>query len=164
MSNSSRKEKLNYNDIRDLILSEEILRRELGETSGSALNTKARGRSIEKPPNRNRSKSKHRSKSRTGKGRSCWNCGKNGHLKGDCPTLNKNKGDQNQKSANAATEEIYDASILSIDSPLESWILYSRASFHSTSQREIMDNYIGSNFGKVYLADDEPLKIMGKRM
>ena len=54
--------------------------------------------------------------------------------------MNKNKGDQNQKSVNTATEEIYDALILSIASPLESWILDSEASFHSTSQREITDN------------------------
>ncbi|XP_028098185.1 uncharacterized protein LOC114297905 [Camellia sinensis] len=94
VSNSLGKEKLNYNDIQDLILSEEIHRRELEETSGSALNTKARGRSIERNPNRNKSKSKHRSKSRTGKGHSCWNCEKKGHLKGDCPTLNKSNWDQ----------------------------------------------------------------------
>ena len=76
--------------------------------------------------------------------------------------LNKNNGDQNQKSANAAIEKICDALILSIGSPLESWILDFGASFHFTSQREIMDNYIGGDFRKVYLADDEPLKIVGK--
>ena len=58
---------------------------------------------------------------------------KEGTSKGDCPTLNKNKGDHNQKFANAATDEIYDALILSIDSPLKSWILDYGASFHSTS-------------------------------
>ena len=132
VSNSSGKEKLNYNVIRDLILSEEIHVREVGEISSSALNTEARGRSVGKNLNRNRSKSKYRSKSRIRDGRSYWNYGKKGHLKGDCPTLNKNKGDQNLKSPNAATEEIYDALIFSIDSPLESWILASGASFHST--------------------------------
>ena len=65
VSNSSGNEKLNYNDIRDLILSEEIHRRELEETSSFALNTEARGRSAGKNSNRNRSQSKHRSKSRT---------------------------------------------------------------------------------------------------
>ena len=62
MSNSSGKSKLNFNDVRDLILSEEIRRKELRETSGSALNTETR---TEKNTNRKRSKSKHRSKSRT---------------------------------------------------------------------------------------------------
>ena len=35
VSNSIGKEKLKYNDIRDLILAEEICRRDAGETSGS---------------------------------------------------------------------------------------------------------------------------------
>ena len=47
VSNSTGKEKLKYNDIRDLILAEEIRRRDAGETSGSgsALNLETRGRS-----------------------------------------------------------------------------------------------------------------------
>ena len=43
VSNSTRKEKLKYNDIRDLILAEEICERDAGETSksGSALDRKS---------------------------------------------------------------------------------------------------------------------------
>ena len=46
VSNSTGKEKLKYNDIRDLILVEEICRRDVGETSGfgSGLNLETRGR------------------------------------------------------------------------------------------------------------------------
>ena len=46
VSNSTRKEKLKYNDIRDLILVEEICRRDAGKTSGSSstLNLETRGR------------------------------------------------------------------------------------------------------------------------
>ena len=45
ISNSTGKEKLKYNDIRDLILAEEIHRRDTGETSGfgSTLNLETRG-------------------------------------------------------------------------------------------------------------------------
>ena len=45
LSNSTRKEKLKYNDIRDLILAEEIRRRDASEISGSgfALNLEIRG-------------------------------------------------------------------------------------------------------------------------
>ena len=47
ISNSTGKEKLKYNDIRDLILAEEICRRDADETSGSGsvlnLETKGRG-------------------------------------------------------------------------------------------------------------------------
>ena len=50
VSNSTGKEKLKYNDIRDLILAEEIHRRDTGESSrsGFALNLETRGRGREK--------------------------------------------------------------------------------------------------------------------
>ena len=72
LSNSTGKEKFKYNDIRDLILAEEIHRRDTGETSGSnsTLNLKTRGRGNDKNSNRGRSKSRNsnrnRSKSRSG--------------------------------------------------------------------------------------------------
>ena len=70
VSNSTGKEKLKYNDIRDLILAEEIRRRDAGETLefGSALNFETRGRGNNRNSNRGRSKSRNsnwnRSKSR----------------------------------------------------------------------------------------------------
>ena len=72
VSNFTGKENLKYNDIRDLILAEEIRRRDAGETSGSgsALNLETRGRSNDKNSNRCRSKSRNsnrnKSKSRSG--------------------------------------------------------------------------------------------------
>ena len=53
VSNSTEKEKLKYNDIQDLILVEEIRRRDVGETSesGSALNLETRGRSNDRNSN-----------------------------------------------------------------------------------------------------------------
>ena len=53
ISNSIGKEKLKYNDIRDLILAEEIRRRDVGETSGSsfALNLETRGRGNDRNSN-----------------------------------------------------------------------------------------------------------------
>ena len=49
-----RKKKLKYNDIRDLILAEEICRRDVGETSGSssALNLETRGEGNDRNSNR----------------------------------------------------------------------------------------------------------------
>ena len=77
ISNSTRKEKLKYNDIRDLILAEEIYRRDAGETSGSgfALNLETRGRGNDRNSNWGRSKSRNsnqnRSKSRSGQQVQC---------------------------------------------------------------------------------------------
>ena len=77
VSNSTGKEKLKYNDIRDLILVEEICRRDAVETSrsGSALNLETRGRGNNRNSNRGRSKSRNsnrnRSKSRSGQQVQC---------------------------------------------------------------------------------------------
>ena len=78
VSNSTGKEKLKYNDIRDLILAEEIHRRDASEISksGSALNLEIRGRGNDRNSNWDRSKSKNsnqnRSKSRSGQQVQCW--------------------------------------------------------------------------------------------
>ena len=109
VSNSTGKEKLKYNDIRDLILAEEICRRDAGETSGSgsALNLETRGRDNDRNSNRGRSKSKNsnrnRSKSRSGQQVQCWNCGKTGHFRRQCKSPKKKNEDD---SANTVTEEV----------------------------------------------------------
>ena len=77
VSNSTGKEKLKYNDIRDLILAKEICRRDASETSrsGSALNLETIGRSNNRNSNRGKSKSRNsnrnRSKSRSGQHVQC---------------------------------------------------------------------------------------------
>ena len=141
VSNSIGKEKLKYNDIRDLILAEEIRRRDAGETSGSGfvLNLETRGRGNDRNSNRGRSKSRNsnrnRSKSRLCQQVQCWNYGKTGHCRRQCKSPKKKNEDD---SANAVTEEIQDALLLAIDSPLDDWVLDSGASFHTTPHREII--------------------------
>ena len=44
------------------------------------------------------SNNKSRSKSKKRKGIQCYKCGKNGHMKRDCPEKKKNKGAQYQKT------------------------------------------------------------------
>ena len=134
VSNSIGKEKLKCNDILDLILAEEIRRRDVGETSGSgsALNLETRGRGNDRNSNRGRSKSRNsnwnRSKSRSGQQVQCWNCGKTSHFRNQCKSPKKKNGDD---SANAVTEEIQDALLLAVDSPLDDWVLDLGISFHT---------------------------------
>ena len=141
VSNSTGKEKLKYNNIRDLILPEEIRRKDAGETSGpgSALNLETRGRGNDRNSNQGRSKSRNsnrnRSKSRSSQQVQCWNYGKTSHFRRQCKSpKKKNEND----STNAITEEIQDALLLAIDSPLDDWVLDSGVSFHTTPHREII--------------------------
>ena len=79
----------------------------------------------------------------------------------------KPKKKQNQKfrddndSVNSA-EDTGDAQILSVNSQVESWILDSGASFHSSPSKELFQYFKPGNFGKVYLADNKALEIEGK--
>ncbi|RVW95743.1 Retrovirus-related Pol polyprotein from transposon TNT 1-94 [Vitis vinifera] len=131
VSNSMGKEKLKYNDIRDLILAEEIRRRDAGETSGSGstLNLETKGKCNDRNSNRGRSNSRNsnrnRSKSTSGQQVQCWNCGKTGHFKRQCKSPKKKNEDD---SANAVTEKVHDALLLAVDSPLDDWVLDSGAS------------------------------------
>ncbi|KAB5556119.1 hypothetical protein DKX38_007028 [Salix brachista] len=88
VSNSAGKSKLNYDDIRDLILAEEVRRRD-------------------------------------------------------------------------SAEEVQDALLLAVHNAVDDWVLDSGASFHTSSHRESMQNYVAGDFGKVYLADGEALNVVG---
>ena len=95
---------------------------------------------------------------------SCRNCGEKGYFRTSCT---KPKKKQNQKfeddndSVNSA-EDIGDSLILSVKSPVESWILDSGASFHLSPSKELLQNFKSGNFGKVYLADNKALEIERK--
>ena len=135
VGNSTGKEKLKYNDIRDLILAEEIRKRDAGETSGSssALNLETRGKGNNKNSNQGRSKSRNfdrnRSKSRSGQQVQYWNGGKTGHFRNQCKNPKKKNEDD---SVNAVIEEVQDALLFAVDSPLDDWVLDSGVSFHTT--------------------------------
>jgi hypothetical protein len=125
----------------------------------AALNLKTKSRGYDRNFGRGKSRSrKGRSKSESSKQPECWNSGKTGHFKKNCKEpRKKNEND----SANVVTKEVYDALILSVDGPLDYWVLDSRASFHTTAIREVLENYVAGDFGKVYLANESALDIVG---
>ena len=55
-----------------------------------------------------------------------------------------------------------DALILAMNSDAESWVIDSGASFHATGNKEVLQNYVAGDFGKVYLGDDRPCSIVGR--
>ena len=116
-------EKLKFDEICDVVLSESIYKREVGDSSDSDLSVDRRKRSKTKGQNKHgRSKSKNREKSLNRSNVTCWNCGEKGHF---WTNYTKPKKKQNQKfgddndSVNSA-EDIGDALIHSVKSPAES--------------------------------------------
>nr|TKS11700.1 hypothetical protein D5086_0000069980 [Populus alba] len=155
VSNSSEKSKLKYVDIQDLILAEEVRRKDMGENSSLALNINTRGRRHDRGLFKGRSKSRYRSKSKFGprKQVECWNCGKPGHYM----SCTKPEAD----SANVTTDEAQDALILAVQSPIDDWILDSDDSFHCTPHHEMMQNYVAKDHSVVYLVDGQLIDIVG---
>ena len=95
VSSSRGSEKLKFDEICDVVLSESIHKREVGDSSGSALSVDRKGRSKTKGQNQHsRSKSKNRGKSLNRSNVTCWNCGEKGHFRTNCT---KPKKKQNQK-------------------------------------------------------------------
>ena len=75
-------------------------------------------------------------------------------------SCNAQKKEKNEQKAHIVQDEL----ILSMDSNAESWVIESGVSFHATSNRKVLQNYVAGDLGKVYLANDEPCDIMGKVM
>ena len=88
----------------------------------------------------------------------CWNCGKAGHFKRHCKSPKKKNDDD---FTNAVTDEVQDALLLAIDSPLDDWVLDLGVSFHTTPHQEIIQNYVEGDFGKVFLVDGDALDVVG---
>ena len=81
-------------------------------------------------------------------------------MKKNCRASKKNEY-KNNDVVDVITNEVRDALILSVDDSCDSWVLDSGASFHTTSQCDVLENYVAGNHGKDYLADGEPLKSLG---
>ena len=158
-------DKLKFDEIWDVVLSESIHKRETGDSSGNALSVDRRGRSKSKNSNKHgRSKSKNRGKSPNKPNVTCWSCGGKGHFWIDCTKLKKK---QNHKSKDDdsiyTTEDTEDVLILSVDSPAESWIWDSGASFHSSSRNcfEISNQEI---LGRCILLTTKLWRLKGREM
>ena len=145
---------------------EEVHRKDFGEAStlNLTLNVDNRRRSSEINLNkgdRNQGKSKNgRGKSKNGRNLECWNCGKTGHMKKNCRALRKNK-DKNNDTTNVVTDKVSNALILSVDDSYDSSVIDLGASFHTIAHYDVLEIYFVGTHGKVYLADGEPLDIIG---
>ena len=143
---------MTFEGVRDLVLGEDVRRKNQGGSSSSELLNIGRGRGNSR--NSGSSGSRGRSSSRTWKNVKCWNCQEVGHVKSQCP-----KKELNIAGAESVSED--DALILSMESSVDSWVMDSGASFHAMDNGETMVNLKEGDFGKVRLANDEMLQVTG---
>ena len=114
MSNSTGKNKLKYDENRDLILSEEVNRRDANidnvQNQAFVTENKSRGRSREHNDWKFNGRSQSRDRSQFKETRECFHCRKKCHLRRDCWHWNKeqNKGkyEKNDGKKNATTAVI----------------------------------------------------------
>lgn len=96
VSNSSGGEKLKFDDVVGILLTEDTRRKSssFSEGSGGALNVEAHGRSL----NRDNRHGKDHAQSKSGyeKNITCFNCGEKGHIARACPTLKKKEEKHNE--------------------------------------------------------------------
>ena len=160
ISSSKGQDKLKFEEVRDLILSESLRKGESGETSkeiSAGLFASGRGRKSGKGSYHVRSKSRGRG------GPVCWDCGESGHIKRDCPNPKKNRQQRNDDGeADFAIEQEGELLAVSAENKVESWVLDSGVSFHASPDRKLFHKFISDRRGTAYLANGKPVAIMGK--
>jgi len=83
----------------------------------------------------------------------CWNCKEVGHFRNQCP---------NDKQVNIAEDSSdEDLLVCCADNNVDFWVMDSGASFHVTQNSETLHNLVIGDFGKVRLADNKTLDVMG---
>ena len=124
VSNFAGKSKFKYDDIRDLILSEEVRRRDANIDNAQdqvfVMQNKSRTRNRGPNDQKFNGRSQSRDRSQFKETRKYFHCGKNGHLRRDCWHWNKeqNKGkyEKNESEKNTtATMIAEDVVVLSIE-------------------------------------------------
>ena len=179
MSNSAGKDKLKYDDIRDLILSEEVHRRDacIDNAEGQAFVTKNRGRSRNKWHNDRATfndRSKSRDKSQYTETRECFHCGKKGHIRMNCrhwrkeQTEDKDHKHDDEKGTTAVVDD-EDVVVLSVqeqkcehvDNIDDEWVVDSATTHHVVCTKELFTTYKAGNFGTVKIGNTSYSKIVG---
>jgi len=152
VTNSVGKTKLNCDDIRNLILSEEIRKKDTKSVTDSnalTVQSKGRGRTFNKRSNHGRSKL------RNPKEMECYFSHEKGQIKYDCPKLksfiNEDKNNNREKvsnSTNIITLTYYDDSgddhVLTVTcskDPIDGWVLDSGCTIHICPHKDCFSIY-----------------------
>ncbi|VFQ69269.1 unnamed protein product [Cuscuta campestris] len=130
-----------FDQIRDLVLGEDVKRKSSGESSSELLHVGRGRRNSRGSGSRNRQRSQ--SKTRNSSGVTCWKCKEVGHFRNQCP---------NDKKVNIAEGSASDEEVTLTcceESNVDSWVMDSGASFHATHSGEALQNLVIGDFGKL---------------
>lgn len=151
---------MKFDDVWDLVLSEEVWQKESSETSTSlALHLESRGKTMSKLQT---IKYQNLNEENLDQERKTWSATIATRKVTSRRTVGHQKKNIGAQESINMTEEASYAMTLSINSPIETWTLDLGAFSHSTSCREIIENYVNGHLRKVYLADDKILKFLQK--
>ncbi|VFQ84433.1 unnamed protein product [Cuscuta campestris] len=142
-----------FEKIRDFVLGDDVRRRSSGESSEESLNIVRGRRNNRGSGSKNRRRSQ--SNTRDSSGVTCWKCNEVGHFRNQCP-----KEDKQVNIAEGSTSD-EDLFICCAESNVDSWVMDSGASFHATHSGEALQNLVVGDFGKVRLANNRALDVMG---
>ena len=172
-----REKQLKYDDIRDLILSEEVRRRDanIDNAQDQAFVTKNKSRGRSRGPNDQKfnGRSQSRDKSQFKEIRECFHCGKNGHLRRDYLHWNKeqNKGkyekNDSEKNTTAAVID-EDVVVLSIEEQKYKrvanndveWVIDSAVLHHIIPMKGLFTTYKVGDFDTVKMGNSSYSKIV----
>ncbi|VFQ93400.1 unnamed protein product [Cuscuta campestris] len=129
-----------FDQVRDLVLGEDVRRKSSGESSGELLHVGRGRRNSRGSGSKNRQRSQ--SKTRDSSGVTCWKCKEVGHFRNQCPNDKK----VNIAQGSASDEEV--ALTCCEESNVDSWVMDSGASFHATHSGEALQNLVIRGFGK----------------
>ena len=76
-----------------------------------------------------------------------------GLLKKNCISLKK---DDSKDNTNVVTEEVHDALLLLVDSPIDSWVLDLSAWIHTTTKHDLFKDHVADNYRNL----GKPLEII----
>ena len=177
VSNFVGKSKLKYNDIQDLILNEEVRRRDANIDNAQyqvfVTENKSRGRSRLPNDRKFNGRSQLRDRSQFKETRKCFHCGKNGHSRRDCwhwnRKQNKGKYEKNDSEKNTTTIVIAEgAVVLSIEEQKcehianndVEWVVDSATPYHIIPTKGLFTTYKVGDFGIVKMGDSSYSKIV----
>ncbi|GJZ62198.1 putative RNA-directed DNA polymerase [Tanacetum coccineum] len=139
VSGSTGSTKLQFDNIRDLILEEDILRKTSGEYSNSLLSAEDKGRGRKQDrgqlQNKSISKSKKKGHSKNKHDITCWKCNQKGHFQNHCskPVTSRDK------EINIEVGDYDDALVCCVENTIDDRIMDSGALFHATYCKEELE-------------------------